>query len=57
MKPPVGGQFQIFPESADLHLLLTLGMRDLIVLLVHLTTVILRIASPGGYAPSSPSPF
>src|SRR5215472_14048720 len=40
--------FIIFPESAGLHPLLTWRMRDLIVLLVHLTTVIFRIALPGG---------
>jgi hypothetical protein len=44
----MAGEFQIFPESAGLDLLLTLRMRDLIVLLLHLTTVILRIAFPRG---------
>ena len=44
----MGGEFQTFPESAGLHLLLTLWMCDLTVLLVHLTTVILQIARPGG---------
>jgi hypothetical protein len=44
----VGGEFQTFPESAGLHLLLTLWMRDLTLLLVHLTTVILQIARTCG---------
>src|SRR5262249_45372237 len=45
---PVVGEFHISPESGHFHVLLRLPMRDLFVLLVHLTATLFRLARPGG---------
>jgi putative transposase len=44
----VRGEFQIRPESAVFFSCYHAGMRDLIILLVHLITAVFRLARPGG---------
>ncbi len=47
-RQPVAGEIHISSESGHFHVLLRLPMRDLFVLLVHLTTTLFRLACPGG---------